>query len=172
VYGADLSRESVDRTNARLAGTPSFEGAFLVSALRRQGATFDAILAIEVIEHLYDADLDVMLNDVRNMLAPRGITVFTTPNNEDRTKNLVLCPATGELFHRWQHVRSWDSESLPSRLRVAGFSVLEVFETNLANPMSWTPYKLLKRVAKRLLLGDDGKPHLVCIAAAQRGGNG
>ena len=167
VYGADLSQKSVEEANARLANTGSFEGAFLIADLRRRGAVFDAIVAIEIIEHLYDVDLDAMLKDIRAMLAPGGIVIFTTPNDEDRQANMILCPATGELFHRWQHVRSWNIETLPSYLQASGLIPLKTFETNLANPISWAPYSMLKRMMKRLLLGSPGKPHLVCVAAAQ-----
>jgi 2-polyprenyl-3-methyl-5-hydroxy-6-metoxy-1,4-benzoquinol methylase len=169
VYGADLSHKSVEQANARLSGTGSFEGAFLVTDLRGSEAVFDAIVAIEIIEHLYDTELDAMLNDIRAMLAAGGIVIFTTPNDEDRQANMILCPATGELFHRWQHVRSWNVETLPSYLRASGFTVLETFETNLINPSSWVPYSVLKRIVKRLLLGNPGKPHLVCVATARPG---
>src|SRR5215475_117140 len=117
VYGADPSRESVRRTNERLAGTRGFEGAFLISDLQKSATAFDAILAVEVIEHLYDDDLDQALRTIRGMLAPGGIAVFTTPNNENRDSSMILCPATGEVFHRWQHVRSWNAESLSGWLR-------------------------------------------------------
>ena len=166
VYGADLSPESVKRTNERLKGTGSFWGAFTVSDLRRQGGRFDAILAVEIIEHLYDPDLEVALADIRAMLAPEGLAVFTTPNDEDREKNMVICPATGELFHRWQHVRSWSAESLSARLRDGGFHIIEVRKTNLALPAPRTPIQFLKHIVRRLLFGAPGKPHLVCVATA------
>jgi 2-polyprenyl-3-methyl-5-hydroxy-6-metoxy-1,4-benzoquinol methylase len=171
-YGADLSPESVARTNEKLAGTPAFAGAIPIADLRQKAVSFDAILAVEVIEHLYDEDLAVMLADVRTMLAPSGIAIFTTPNDEDREKNMVMCPATGELFHRWQHVRSWDAASLRSRLQEAGFAIVDISETNLAASRSLLPIPLLKRAVKRLLLGNPGKPHLVCVATARSDGAG
>ena len=105
VYGADPSPESVARTNVRLGGTKSFKGAFLVSELRTRRMQFDTILAVEVIEHLDDAELAAVLTDIRAMLAPEGIAIFTTPNDEKLRNNMILCPATGEIFHRWQHVQ-------------------------------------------------------------------
>lgn|SRR5487761_571085 len=164
VYGADPSSESVARTNERLAGEKSFQGAFLVEELRAQKMHFDTVLAIEVIEHLDYAEFDAALADVRAMLAPGGVAIFTTPNDEKLEANMILCPATGELFHRWQHVRSWNRATLPVRLRNAGFVVAAVSETNLAaargGMLAW-----LKTIVKRVLLGDPGKPHLVCVAS-------
>jgi 2-polyprenyl-3-methyl-5-hydroxy-6-metoxy-1,4-benzoquinol methylase len=165
VSGADPAPESVKRTKERLEGSSSFQGAFLVSDLRKQGGTLDAILTVEIIEHLHDPDLDAMLSDIRAMLAPEGIAVFTTPNDEDREKNMIMCPATGEVFHRWQHVRSWGVESLPARLRAAGFSIVEIKETSLVTPTPRTPYRLLKRIVRRHLSSDSEKPHFGCVAA-------
>ncbi len=169
-YGADPSSESVARTNERLAGTPSFKGAYLIDDLRARTLTFDAILCIEVIEHLDDSALDAVLADIRSLLAPGGVAVFSTPNNEDLSKSMILCPASGEIFHRWQHVRNWNSDTLPARLRAAGFDVMEVVETNMAVATAGSPVALLKRAVKRVLFGDPGKPHLVCIVKRASGG--
>jgi 2-polyprenyl-3-methyl-5-hydroxy-6-metoxy-1,4-benzoquinol methylase len=163
-YGADPSEQSTARTNERLAGTPSFKGAFLIKDLFARRLTFDAVLCVEVVEHLDDAALDTVLSDIRGMLAAGGVAVFSTPNNEDLSKSMILCPATGEIFHRWQHLRSWDRDSLPARLRAAGFDVVEVIETNMAVSRSNSPIGLLKRALKRALFGRPGKPHLVCVA--------
>jgi 2-polyprenyl-3-methyl-5-hydroxy-6-metoxy-1,4-benzoquinol methylase len=172
VFGADPSEESVARTNERVGGTAGFKGAFLISELRRQQNKFDAILAIEVIEHLFDDELDLALTDVRELLSPGGVAIFSTPNNEDLSKSMILSPATGELFHRWQHVRSWSVDSLPERLRASGFTVTKTFETNMASQKEPTPVNFLKRCVKRLLLGDSGRPHLVCVAELAHDGRG
>lgn len=169
-YGADPSQESIARTNERLAGTPSFKGAFLIDELRARKLSFDAVLCVEVVEHLDDAALDTVLADIRGLLAPGGVAVFSTPNNEDLSKSMILCPASGEIFHRWQHVRSWNRDSLPARLRAGGFDVVEVVETNMAIAKTNSPIGIMKRALKRLLFGDPGKPHLVCIAKIATGG--
>lgn len=166
-YGADPSRESIARTNERLTGIPSFKGAFLIDDLRARQMSFDAILCIEVVEHLDDAALDAVLADIRRLLATGGVAVFSTPNNEDLSKSMILCPASGEIFHRWQHVRSWNRDSLAARLRAGGFEIVEIVETNMAASKSNSPVRLVKRVLKRLLFGDPGKPHLVCVANAK-----
>src|SRR5690348_17199890 len=83
VYGADPSAESVTRTNQKFASLANFKGAFSIDALRVQGLKFDAILCIEVIEHLSDPALGVVLGDIQSLLAPDGLAIFTTPNNED-----------------------------------------------------------------------------------------
>jgi 2-polyprenyl-3-methyl-5-hydroxy-6-metoxy-1,4-benzoquinol methylase len=164
VYGADPSSESIARANARLTGTVGFEGAFLVSDLTQGAATFDAILAVEVIEHLYDQELDAAFDTIRRMLSPGGIAIFTTPNDENLEVSMILCPATGEVFHRWQHVRSFNAASLTARLRAAKFDPMQVMETDLRHSVTLAGH--LKRFAKQLVYGDPGKPHLICVAKA------
>lgn len=163
VYGADPSAESIARTNERLAATQSFKGAYLIDDLRTQGKVFDAVLSVEVVEHLEDDTLTEALADVRSLLAPDGVAIFSTPNDEDLSKNMIICPPTGELFHRWQHVRSWNRDTLPARLRGAGFQVIEVLETNMAIPKIDSIASLIKSMIKRIAFGAPPKPHLVCI---------
>jgi 2-polyprenyl-3-methyl-5-hydroxy-6-metoxy-1,4-benzoquinol methylase len=168
VYGADPSGQSVARTNERLAGTSGFEGAFLIADLQKHETSFDAILAVEVIEHLYDEDLDAALGTIRGMLSPDGIAIFTTPNDEDLEASMILCPVTGQVFHRWQHVRSWNAGSLSKRLRDSQFDVLQVIETNLSVQRPRRPVEYLKKLVKRLAFGDPGRPHLICVARPSR----
>jgi len=169
VYGADPSVESIARTNERLAGARSFKGAYLIDELRTQGKTFDAILSVEVVEHLKDDVLNDVLSDVRGLLAPDGVAIFSTPNNEDLSKNMIICPPTGEIFHRWQHVRSWNRETLPARLRSAGYEVIDVIETNMSIKKIDSVAGLIKSAVKRLLFGAPLKPHLVCVAKRSSG---
>lgn len=164
VYAADTSAESIHEVNRRLAGTPRFKGAFTFEALDAAGLRFDAVISIEVVEHLYDDALSSMLADIRARLAPDGIAIVTTPNREDLGRNMILCPESGRLFHRWQHVRSWTPETLTARLRAERFSPVETIETNLLDAASSTPFAWLRRKGRHWLMGNPGKPHLVCIA--------
>jgi SAM-dependent methyltransferase len=165
VYGADPSEQSLMRTNERLTGTPSFKGAFLIDDLRARRLSFDAVLCVEVVEHLDDAALDGVLADILALLAPGGAAIFSTPNDEDLSRSMILCPASGEIFHRWQHVRSWNRDSLPARLRAAGFEVEKVIETNMAMSRTGSIIGSLKWVVKRVMFGLPRRPHLVCIAS-------
>lgn len=163
VYGADTSEDSLAHANEHVARTEVFQGAFPISALRQKKQTFDAIFVVEVIEHLYDAELEIVLEDVLNLLATDGIAIFTTPNDEDRSQNMILCPVTGKLFHRWQHVRSWNRRSLPAYLEARGFDIVEVSETNFQMHLRVPLIGHLKRLIKRILFGSPGTPHLYCV---------
>lgn len=169
--GLDFSSEAMRKTSERFAGRANFLGTFTPDQLVESKRRFDAICVFEVIEHLYDAPLEKLLSDVERFLAPDGIALFTTPNEEDLAKSTLLCPVSGRVFHRWQHVRSWSRETLSSYLEAKGFTVIDCFETNFRGGLSKAKKKgaigkqiaILKRaIAKRW--GKKNTPHLVAIA--------
>ena len=166
VYGTDPSKQSIAHAEKYAAGTPGFRGAFLLSELHKRNEKFDAILVIEVIEHLFDAELEMVFADMHKLLAPGGVVIFSTPNNEDLSKSMILDPVSGETFHRWQHVRNWNAESLSSALRKKNFEIVRIIETNMSVPKGKAPLVLLKRFVKRMLFGNPVAPHLVCVASA------
>jgi len=165
VYGADPSEQSVARTNERVRSIPSFKGAFLTSDAQIRRMTFDAIVCIEVVEHLDDAALESVLSDVRGLLARGGVAVFSTPNNEDLSKSMILCPSSGEVFHRWQHLRSWNRETLPARLRASGFRIDEIIETNMSTAGAGSLVGRFKNTVKQVLFRPPGTPHLACVVS-------
>ncbi len=164
VYGTDLSPASRQTANELLQGHKNFQGVLPPEELEPLRGGLDAILLIEVIEHLSDEDLKDALDAVLALLKPNGLAVFTTPNNEDLSKSMIMCPASGELFHRWQHVRSWTPVSLANTLTARGFDVARTIETDLSVDRRPNPKAMAKRLIKRLISGPQGAPHLICIA--------
>ena len=92
---------------------------------------FDVVIATEVIEHLLDSELEGMLAECRRLLKPGGRVFFTTPNDEDYDASKVMCPEYGSIFHRWQHVRTWNVGTLRAHMERAGFV------TRLIQPVAW-----------------------------------
>lgn len=163
VVGADLSPESVARANARHGGVRGFAGAFTIAELRRRGETFDAVTVIEVVEHLDDAAFDAVMDDLRSLLAPDGVAIVTTPNQEDLQASETYCPCCDHIFHRYQHVRSWTPSALRERLEAAGLAVERTIETDLSAPGPRRPLAFGLRLVTRLRGGRMRQPHLVCI---------
>ena len=130
----------------------------------RKNEQFDLIISVEVVEHLYDDVLAGMLADVYARLKPGGAAIFTTPNQEDLSRNMVMSPETGRLFHRWQHVRSWTPDGLAEMVSRAGFDKVETLETNLVRFQPPGLIPILKSMLKNILYPQPAKPHLVCIA--------
>lgn len=153
VMGFDLSRLSVERTNARNRGSPGFAGAFPIvgypTSLRDHSV--DLLILTEVIEHLDDAQLQAVLGECRRVLAPDGMLVLTTPNEENLEREQVLCPDCGCIFHRWQHRRNWSVASLTGALLQAGFADVTVRPVTWGSELIHLAFTLLRRKHTGLL---------------------
>ena len=81
----------------------------------------DAASLIEVVEHLDDSTLPVVLAEARRVLRPGGTLLVTTPYQEDLSASTTQCPECGAEYHPIQHVRTWAPVTLRSVLTAAGF---------------------------------------------------
>jgi 2-polyprenyl-3-methyl-5-hydroxy-6-metoxy-1,4-benzoquinol methylase len=121
--GADIGVDVIGRNGPPLGSQKNLLGLFAIDDLLQEGRTFDAIFLIEVVEHLYDDALAATLRNCRALLRPGGRLFITTPNDERLEDSIVYCPVSNVTFHRWQHVRSWNSTTLPAALSNHGFTV-------------------------------------------------
>jgi 2-polyprenyl-3-methyl-5-hydroxy-6-metoxy-1,4-benzoquinol methylase len=164
---------------SRLAARENFLGAFYPEELGRAGLHFDAITVIEVIEHLYDEDLEALLQSVHRIINRDGIVIFTTPNEEQLEEASVWCPYCEKVFHRWQHVRSWSETELRRYLESKGFDIVASFTTDFnrkrrRKPKNWRLVKWCKALGLRWVKRTNlrvKKPHLavVCQPSGQSG---
>ncbi len=106
-------RESL---KARLSGRPAFLGTVAPGEARG----FDVVFVAEVVEHVLDVQFDETMQTIVGSVRPGGLVIVTTPNNENLELGQCNCPTCGTLFHRWQHVRSFTSESLAETFRAYG----------------------------------------------------
>ena len=167
----EFAPEAVALVQAKFQADPNFLGAHSVGELRELQGKFDVALLTEVVEHLYDADLDLCLSCIRDLVAPGGLLILTTPNDEDRSKSMIMSPETGRLFHRWQHVRSWTPQTLQDMLQARGFSPVEIGTTDFSASLyayrrnRSLPVRMARAAAKRaaLMLGRK-PPHLFAVA--------
>jgi 2-polyprenyl-3-methyl-5-hydroxy-6-metoxy-1,4-benzoquinol methylase len=172
VAGLDFSEATIKSVNQSFKNNKSFLGAFKLEELLESNLKFDAVTVIEVVEHLYDEPLKELLNTIKSLLKPGGIAIFSTPNEEDLEKSMLLCPVTNQIYHRWQHVRSWSKESLGSYLTNYGFEIVNSFATNFSTSFQTDHSKhpirdkwvALRRKTKDQLKPHRKQPHLVAIA--------
>jgi len=172
VAGLDFSPVTKEMVVQRFRDNNNFTGAFEPKDLKSRAETFDAVIIIEVIEHLYDNQLDELLDNVQTLLRPGGVAIFTTPNEEVLEDSYILCPVSRQLFHRWQHVRNWSSESVGSYLTSHGFQIEVSFTTDFCITFHTSnmkhPFKqkltTLRKLLKRKLKPEKNPPHLVAIA--------
>ena len=101
----------------KLSGYDSFLGVIGPD----EGRLFDVVIMAEVIEHVPDRLLGQTLDQVNGLLRDGGIVIVTTPNEENIGQAQVLCPMCRQVFHPWQHVRSFTHQSLENQLSSHGF---------------------------------------------------
>ena len=137
--GLDFSKAAVEETKQRLTNNEAFAGAFWIEDLPSplESESVDLIFILEVVEHLDDAELEKMNNELYRLLKPGGVVVITTPNAEKLPLNTVICPDCGCIFHRWQHMRSWNLDSLQKCMSTAGFITYHATATSFLFNYQW-----------------------------------
>jgi 2-polyprenyl-3-methyl-5-hydroxy-6-metoxy-1,4-benzoquinol methylase len=123
--GVDFSKDSIIAVNARFKDNPLWKEAKVYSngQLPYPDDSFDLILCIETIEHLRDNDLDTIFSEFHRVLKPKtGQLFITTPNNEDLSMSMVFCPHCQQVFHKFQHIRSFSQVSLCELMEKKKFS--------------------------------------------------
>jgi ubiquinone/menaquinone biosynthesis C-methylase UbiE len=85
-------------------------------------ASFDAVVASEVLEHLDPAQCELALAELQRVLKADGLFIGTVPFNEQLEGSRTVCPECGHRFHRWGHRQAFDRAGL-DRLLGSRFSV-------------------------------------------------
>ena len=160
VSAADYSADSVQAVAAAFGDRKSFKAAASLEGGRLPWPekSFDAVVCLETIEHVLTQDLEGVLSEILRVLKPGGIALFTTPNDEDLDASMICCPSCLTEFHRWQHVRSWDAESLKARLSRSGYETIFCQALNILRfqprPVGWRHYSFqhARNALKRSLL--------------------
>jgi SAM-dependent methyltransferase len=118
-------------------------------AVRLPGERFDVIFCGEVIEHLFSPD--ALLEDLRALLAPRGIVILSTPNlgyyvnrgllllgisplfleNSAETKLGRVTRRLGQGNSTEGHIRVFTYRALRELVALKGFRVLRVVPTTV-----------------------------------------
>jgi len=126
IYGTDISAEAVEHANAR------FKGQFAVADLGElpwPNLTFDAILLLEVLEHVEAPRTFEVLRWLRTLLTKNGSLIVSVPLETVRSLKVSysICPHCGELAHQIGHVRSY-SELQPIQMELirSGFKIEEM----------------------------------------------
>jgi hypothetical protein len=93
---------------------------------------FDIVCAFEVLEHFLEENSTSDMALMAGFCAPKGKIIGTVPLEEDLNADLCLCPECGSLFHKWQHQRSFNHESLTAALSNAGLICCRAFAVNFS----------------------------------------
>lgn len=172
VFGLDFSKKTIDLVNAKFKKKPNFKGAFALEYFQKNKKKFDLITLVEVVEHLNDQYLRDTFQMIHSLLAPGGVCLITTPNDEDLHHSEVFCPQCSHVFHKVQHVRSWSESSLTSYALARGFQVLTSgtvdFSFRPENVKIGRCQKLCNFIHKNIFrpkveIVSKKQPHLYCI---------
>lgn len=148
MFGVDMSRKGVELAEAR--GKGQFARASVYDDLRSvfpQQASFDAIVCIEVIEHLYSPR--VAMKRAFEALAPGGTLLITTPY-WGYLKNILLAVTNrmdALLTALWDggHIKHWSRKTLTTLLHEQGFEVIDFYGAGRRVPYLWSGMMLVGR---------------------------
>lgn len=119
LYGLDAVRDRLDRLpkNAYEEGVHGYS-----TKIPNEDGTYDAVVAGEFIEHIYQADVDQTLGEIFRVLKIGGRLLLTTPNPGDIKRKL-----RGRSILGGAHVSQHFPDTLKLKLRMAGFSRVRVY---------------------------------------------
>lgn len=159
INGLDFSKKSIEQANKKFKNHKNFAKAVSTDKLPSsfEDNSMDIVICVETLEHLKDKDLDQTLEEIYRILKKGGHVAITTPNKEDLELEKVMCPECGSVFHKWQHLRSWDSSSIKEKVESFGFKTLFVKSTIFGSFPKRMFYFLKKIIKKKPL------PHLIYI---------
>lgn len=160
-HGADFSSDSTSQLVARADGDPRFGGVERLEALpmRCDDRMHDAAFLVEVVEHVDDRYLEPIITEMHRVIKPGGLLVISTPNREDLSQSMRLCPECGAIFHEWQHVRVWHADSLTDYISRFGFEPRKVQTVDFfVRGLHRAAFNVLRRWVR-----GTHKPHLLGV---------
>lgn len=166
VAALDPSREAVDRM--ALIGVEARCG--YAQKMPFDDASFDVVIASEVLEHIEPEIRVAVLCEVARVLGNGGWFVGSVPYRENLVDAEVVCPDCGKVFHRWGHVSSFDRASLRAEL----MQVFDEVECRRRSFVDWSnarsPMRFFKAAAQAVLgrLGEPIANPSIAFAARRR----
>ena len=140
VTGADASEKNIGTAQAHAAqgGLAVTYRAITAEALAAEGALFDMVLNMEVVEHV--ADVGAYLSACARLVKPGGIMIVATLNKT--LKSLALAKFAAEYVLGWmpRGTHDWNRfippADLQTSLQEAGLTVLKMQGVSF-DPLTW-----------------------------------
>ena len=162
--GIDLARPQIEFASAKYGSDRvRFETGAVTAFTHAE--TFDAVVSIEVIEHLPPDETQHFLRSIFAVLKSGGTLVLTTPNYRSLWPLIEWAvSAKGPVDYRQQHINRFDARRLVHELEAAGFIVrrtrtffvvapfLAAISTRLAERVHAWEQRLLPRLGAELAI--------------------
>lgn len=147
IYANDISSNAIRNLEQR------FKGNFTVKSIYKMnysGNFFDAILSLEVLEHIPPHKIMSVLSNIRKILKKKGILILSIPTNEglEYMKN-----------NPNGHVRCYTIPLIKAELEMMGFEIFKV-----RTLMAFKNYYFIKKVLTKILI-NRWKPNVIVIKA-------
>lgn len=131
----DPANERSDKSFTTLNGVDGFLGVLN----EEPSETYDVVTCFEVLEHVLDEEFDRVCNELVGHLKPGGTLIISTPNNENLQNDMVYCPISNSIFHRWQHVRTISPEWMEEQFAKRGIEKVVLHQLDFSEAL-FEPY--------------------------------
>jgi 2-polyprenyl-3-methyl-5-hydroxy-6-metoxy-1,4-benzoquinol methylase len=144
---------------------------FFVGGIEQISETFDAILALEVCEHVLPSKIFGFFQQISRLLGDNGRLTVTVPVYEDLRAMTLRCPNCGHMHNRMGHVRSYTPELIKAELVLAGFEVVESFfiYADFDNSLAGHIKRGIVEIGRRILRLGQTKPLNIVVVARKKG---
>lgn len=140
VTGIDASATNINvaALHAQKAGLTLNYRATTAEQLAVEGAQFDVVFALEIIEHV--ADISLFYNAISHLIKPGGLLIISTLNRTAKSYTLGIIGA--EHILRWlpRGTHSWSKFIKPSEmareLRGRGLTIIDTMGISFS-PLNW-----------------------------------
>lgn len=110
---------SLDRSLSALRAAEGYRSQADAAHLPFEDDSFDAVAALELLEHLPQAAFQATLAQIVRVC--RKQILVTVPYCENLAHSQIQCPACGTQFHPYFHLRSFGASSLTNLFQAAGW---------------------------------------------------
>lgn len=126
-FAADVSSRGLEIAASRFSTQPGFLGTRFMESNEKvpfDDSSIGTVFLLETIEHLLPETLDALFAEIPRVLFKDGYLVITTPWNENLRAGNVTCVNCGCIFHKTQHLRTNNEESVMAHIENAGFKIV------------------------------------------------
>ena len=131
------------KTNGKGVGLDITKGDDLEKPFQIKSGSVDLVLALEIIEHLFDTDQ--FLSEIYRVLKKGGFLILSTPNLASLTNRFRLLFGAYPQYLEYSkegagHLHLYTPTVLTSQLRAAGFKTIRLTSPNFLCPLITKPW--------------------------------